>query len=59
MALVFMAVLECKGKFMEFGPKILWGMQCGELCNGLMNSSLTCSDLMCTAYQTDCIEQTV
>jgi hypothetical protein len=33
---VFMPVLEdCKGEFMEFGLKILWGMQCGKLCNGL------------------------
>jgi len=36
MALVFMPVLEdCKGEFMEYGLKILWGMQCGKLCNGL------------------------
>jgi len=32
MALLFMLVLEeCKGDFMEFGLKILWGMQCGKL----------------------------
>jgi hypothetical protein len=59
MALVFMPVLECKSKFMEFGLKILWGMQCGELCNGLMYASLTSKDLMCTAYHFAFTEQTV
>lgn len=36
MTLVFMSMLEeCKGEFMEFGLKILCGMQFGKLCNGL------------------------
>jgi len=61
MALVFMSVLEeCKGEFMEFGLKILWGSNMeNSAMDCLINSSLPSRDLMCTVYHLDCIEQTV
>jgi len=62
MTLVFMPVLEdCKDEFMEFGLKILWGMQRGKLYSGLTDEFKFDfhGDLIRRACHLECIEQTV